>query len=348
MFGISMRAAMGIRRAVLLAVLAVCGGCSASYTVGGAVSGLSGAGLVLQNNGGNDLSINANGPFTFTTRAVEHAPYDVTVLTQPSGQTCTVTNGTGRVPAANVTDISVNCTNALRAFYTFVANFSDGSVSSYAADLSSGRLKYLGKAAAGTNPQSVTVDPSGRHVYVANNAGNSVSQYTIGANGALTPMTSPTVATGQFPFSVTVDPSGRYAYVANGGGNSVSQYTIGADGSLAPMTTATVAAGSGPQFLAVDPSGKYAYVANSGSNNVSQYTIAANGALAPTSTIAAGTNPVALTVDPSGAFVYVANLGSADVSQYAIGLNGNLTLMATPVVAAGTSPRSVTSIGRYQ
>ena len=41
-------------------------------------------------------------------------------------------------------------------------------------------------------------------------------------------------------------------------------------------------------------------------------------------------------------------VGSADVSQYAIGLNGNLTLMATPVVAAGTSPRSVSSIGGYQ
>ncbi|TMH48334.1 MAG: hypothetical protein E6H50_10870, partial [Betaproteobacteria bacterium] len=133
-----MRAATAVRRAVLVAVLAVCGGCSASYTVGGVVSGLSGTGLVLQNNGGNNLSINANGPFTFTTRAVEHAPYDVTVLTQPSGQTCSVTNGSGRVPGANVTDILVNCTNAVHAFYTFVANFSDGSVSTYAADLSTG------------------------------------------------------------------------------------------------------------------------------------------------------------------------------------------------------------------
>ena len=114
------------------------------------------------------------------------------------------------------------------------------------------------------------------------------------------------------------------------------------------MSTATVAAGTGPQSLAVDPSGKYAYAANSGSNNVSQYTIAANGALTPTSTIAARTNPVALTVDPSGVFVYVANLGSADVSQYAIGLNGILTLMATPAVAAGTSPRSVSAVSGYQ
>ncbi len=71
-----MRAATVVRRAVLVAVLAVCSGCAASYTVGGVVSGLSGTGLVLQNNGGNNLSINANGSFTFTTRALEHAPYE--------------------------------------------------------------------------------------------------------------------------------------------------------------------------------------------------------------------------------------------------------------------------------
>ncbi|MGD1081709.1 MAG: hypothetical protein ABR881_25610 [Candidatus Sulfotelmatobacter sp.] len=31
------------------------------YTIGGMVSGLSGAGLVLQNNGGNNLPVSANG-----------------------------------------------------------------------------------------------------------------------------------------------------------------------------------------------------------------------------------------------------------------------------------------------
>src|SRR2546427_361450 len=40
--------------------------------------------------------------------------------------------------------------------------------------------------AAGTIPASVTVDPSGRYAYVANDSSANVSQYTIGANGALT------------------------------------------------------------------------------------------------------------------------------------------------------------------
>ncbi|RLA00547.1 MAG: hypothetical protein DRQ47_09335, partial [Gammaproteobacteria bacterium] len=38
-----------------------------TYTVGGSVSGLTGTGLVIQNNGGDDISLDANGDFTFAT-----------------------------------------------------------------------------------------------------------------------------------------------------------------------------------------------------------------------------------------------------------------------------------------
>jgi subtilisin-like proprotein convertase family protein/subtilisin family serine protease len=82
-----------------------------SFTVGGTVSGLLGAGLVLQNNGGNNLAISGNGAFTFTTPILSGATYAVTVLTQPTGpaQTCTVTSGSGTVGVANVTNVGVLC-----------------------------------------------------------------------------------------------------------------------------------------------------------------------------------------------------------------------------------------------
>ena len=101
---------------------------------------------------------------------------------------------------------------------------------------------YVASVAAGANPFSVTVDPSGRYAYVANETGNSVSQYVIGSDGALTSMATAAVVPGLFPTSVTVDPSGRYAYVANFNSNTVSQYMIGSDGSLSSMASATVAA----------------------------------------------------------------------------------------------------------
>jgi tripartite motif-containing protein 71 len=95
-----------------------------SYTVGGNISGLSGT-VVLQNNSGDNLSISANGSFTFATSISDGNPYSVTVLTQPSGQTCSVSTGSGTVSAANVTSISVTCTTN-----TVIANSGGGSSSS--------------------------------------------------------------------------------------------------------------------------------------------------------------------------------------------------------------------------
>jgi large repetitive protein len=81
------------------------------FTLGGTATGLSGSGLVLQNNGGSNLALVANGPFTFTGSLANGTAYSVTVLTQPSNptQTCTVANGSGTIAAANITTVAVTC-----------------------------------------------------------------------------------------------------------------------------------------------------------------------------------------------------------------------------------------------
>ena len=80
-----------------------------SYTIGGSVTGLTGTGLVLQDNLGNNLAVNASGSFTFSTAIASGGAYSVTVLTQPTGQTCSVSSGSGTA-SANVTNVSVACT----------------------------------------------------------------------------------------------------------------------------------------------------------------------------------------------------------------------------------------------
>ena len=89
----------------------------------GGVTGLTGSGLVLQNNGGDNLPISFNGAFTFPTPVVNLAPYNVTVLTQPTGQTCTVTNGAGTINGASVNNVAVNCVTA--SLYTISGNITD-------------------------------------------------------------------------------------------------------------------------------------------------------------------------------------------------------------------------------
>lgn len=80
-------------------------------SIGGKVSGLKGAGLVLQNNGANDLSIVANASFEFFNKQNDGEMYDVTVLSQPTNpeQTCTVSNGQGTVNGADVDTVDVTC-----------------------------------------------------------------------------------------------------------------------------------------------------------------------------------------------------------------------------------------------
>lgn len=82
---------------------------AATYTVGGSVSGLTGGAVVLQNNGGDDLSLGSNGGFTFATALAGGGAYAVTVKTPPAGQSCTVRNGSGTVASANVGSVEVRC-----------------------------------------------------------------------------------------------------------------------------------------------------------------------------------------------------------------------------------------------
>ncbi len=83
---------------------------SFTYTIGGALSGLgAGKSVGLLNNGGDAITVNANGGFTFPSALVAGSAYAVTVGTQPAGQSCTVANGSGTVGAANVTNVAVSC-----------------------------------------------------------------------------------------------------------------------------------------------------------------------------------------------------------------------------------------------
>ncbi len=84
------------------------------YKVGGTLSGLAGNGLVLTNNAGDDLTLNAvnNGAFSFVTTVASGGAYAVAVKTQPNGvagETCAVASGDGTVAGADVTTVSVTC-----------------------------------------------------------------------------------------------------------------------------------------------------------------------------------------------------------------------------------------------
>ena len=76
-------------------------GTGAGFTIGGTVTGLTGTGLVLKDNGADNLTVSKSGAFTFPTSVASGAAYAVTVASQPTNpvQSCAVTGGSGSATA---------------------------------------------------------------------------------------------------------------------------------------------------------------------------------------------------------------------------------------------------------
>lgn len=99
-------------------MLVACGGSDDSnpnppnglgIVVSGNVNGLAAnKTVVLQNNGGDHLSISSNGKFSFGKLVDFQGAYDVTVSAQPQGQNCSVSNGKGKAES-HVMDVLVEC-----------------------------------------------------------------------------------------------------------------------------------------------------------------------------------------------------------------------------------------------
>jgi hypothetical protein len=176
--------------------ICVAGQCQ--YTIGGTVSGLAGAGLVLQNNGGDDLPIGANGVFTFATSVASGSTYAVTVSSQPSGQpACSVSSGGGIVGGANITSVTVTCGSLTTSIVS--ENPSASSTNSNSIDFTlSSNVAGATYACSldGSAPAPCSSTPSysglagGTHTFVAYASTNGVTD-TVGASYSWTVDTTP-------------------------------------------------------------------------------------------------------------------------------------------------------------
>jgi len=78
-------------------------------TIGGTITGLSAAGLVLSN-GGDAISVaTGSSAFVLPTKVAAGGAFAVAVQVQPTGLNCQVVNGTGTMPSSAVTDVTVQC-----------------------------------------------------------------------------------------------------------------------------------------------------------------------------------------------------------------------------------------------
>lgn len=102
----------------------------------------------------------------------------------------------------------------------------------------------------GPRGQGVTVDPSGRFVYITSGGGpisSLLTPYAITASGALS-AAGPGQATGDNPLGVAVSSNAGHVYTANQGSGDISGFDIdNTTGALTPIAGFPLAAGENPQ-----------------------------------------------------------------------------------------------------
>ena len=333
---------------------------SATYTVGGSVSGLSGT-VVLQDNGGDNLSVSANGPFTFATALASGAGYAVTVKTNPAGQTCMVANGSGTVGSANVTNVAVSCASS--ATYTV-----GGSVSGLSGTVvlqdnggdnlsvsANGPFTFATALASGAGyAVTVKTNPAGQTCMVANGSGTvgsanvtnvavscaSSATYTVG--GSVSGLSGTVVLQDNGGDNLSVSANGPFTFataLASGAGyavtvktNPAGQTCMVANGSgtvgSANVTNVAVSCASSATYTvggSVSGSSGTVVLQDNGGDNLS---VSANGPFTFATALASGAGyAVTVKTNPAGQTCMVANgsgtVGSANVTNVAVSCAAN-------------------------
>jgi uncharacterized repeat protein (TIGR03803 family) len=190
-----------------------CGGGSnssggeATYGLSGKLTGPdAGQSVSLEDNGGDKLTLSANGAFSFPMRLAAGATYVVKVQSHTPGIACSVSNGSGTVGSSDVTGIGVSCSAGTgRVLYSFGANATDGQ-EPYAGVITDGAGNVYGTT------QTGGVNGRGT-VFKISAAGTETILHSFGAsaNDGLTPRAG-----------VIMDNAGNlYGTTLNGGANRV-------------------------------------------------------------------------------------------------------------------------------
>jgi 6-phosphogluconolactonase (cycloisomerase 2 family) len=237
-----------------------------TYTIGGTVTGLSGSGLALANNGANNFTVSGNGAFTFTTSVASGGTYAVTVAAQPTNppQTCALANASGTVASTNITNVAVNCTTNTYSVVAYVSGLTGTGLT----------LTYNGGTPVAINRNGPTVMASSLAIgtlYAVAIAGQPANpaQTCVLSNG------SGTIATANVT-SISVycpNPVGRFAYVVGAGTTSpsssggtpgtLSPYSIDSTtGALTLVSGSTVATGPRVSWFQPVPNSHFAWALN--------------------------------------------------------------------------------------
>ncbi len=248
-----------------------------------------------------------------------------------------------------------------RRFLYAVNENSKGTVSAFAIDSATAKLKFLNSASSrGDGPCHLAVDQSGKFLFVANYGSGSVAVLPIHEDGSLGESTSFVQHAGasadkarqQGPHAhcVTQSPDGRFLLVEDLGLDEVLVYRFDASkGTLTPNDPAfaKLAPGTGPRHLAFSGDARFAYVLGEMLYNVTAFRYdAARGSLEQFQTVpmlpapVKGNSGAEIAVHPNGKFLYASNRGADSIAVFGVDpVKGTLTVL-DHVSTKGKTPRS--------
>jgi len=134
-----------------------------------------------------------------------------------------------------------------------------GLIAVFSLDSATGKLSAAGTTShTGSDPSSLTLDPSGKFVYVANTADATISAFTLDStSGALSVVTGSPFPSGgngtiNGPLGIAADAAGKYIYVCNAS-NDISVFTFNSQtGVLTALAGSPFASGgNAPSGIAV-------------------------------------------------------------------------------------------------
>jgi 6-phosphogluconolactonase len=236
-----------------------------------------------------------------------------------------------------------------------------GGVSAFAIEPHTGQLTLLNrKPSGGADPSYVSIDRTGRYLFVANYEGGNIAVFALQPDGSLGGRTAFVQHTGHsvnperqmhaFAHSIITDPTDRFAVVCDLGLDKVFVYGFDSrTGSLAAdPSVVSVKPGAGPRHPVFHPNGRWLYVVTEiGSTVIGFNWDSATGTLSEFQTISAlpddfrGVSACAeIAIHPNGKFLYASNRGADSIAIFAIDRETGRLTPAGHVSSEGETPRN--------
>jgi DNA-binding beta-propeller fold protein YncE len=240
--------------------------------------------------------------------------------------------GKGLYEVTSTASVTTTATPVANAFL-YATNFSDGTVSSFKRNTTTGALAFISKQSAGAvnGPMGIAVTPKNDLAFVVNSGDGKVYEYELVQSGTTPGNLSSvgSIAAGTTPQQVAIDSTGTYVYVTNGGSRTVSQYVINSQAENVLTANGTVTGFLGTPFGVIAyPSAQFLYVSDNTANLLYTYTIGSNGSLTQVGDAVAslGTAPglMAIAIDSTQSYLMVDDTVSGVVSVFLIQSNGTL------------------------